>query len=129
MNAIEFQLRIPYCSRKVILEFLLEYLDFPAQNPSHTYFLEHLLCLLFRPNCEPKPSSLFGIVEVFKMASFMRKQSLALLLVLSVFLVVCIRISCQKERKIKAEKIGKKARDYNDVDVEKLLDQWNVREK
>ena len=25
-----------------------------------------------------------------------------------------------------AEKIGKKVTDFNDVDVEKLLDQWNV---
>lgn len=40
-----------------------------------------------------------------------------------------VMLVCCKERKIKAEKIGKKISDYNDVDVEKLLDQWNENDE
>ena len=37
-------------------------------------------------------------------------------------------VVCTKNNKKNANKIGKKITDYNDVDVEKLLDQWNVSE-
>lgn len=36
-----------------------------------------------------------------------------------------VMLSENKPKK-KAEKIGKKVTDFNDVDIEKLLDQWNV---
>ena len=44
------------------------------------------------------------------------------------YVIVCIFTSksVANEKKTKTEKIGKKVTDYNDVDVEKLLDQWNV---
>ena len=44
------------------------------------------------------------------------------------YVILCIFTSksVANEKKTKTEKIGKKVRDYNDIDVEKLLDQWNV---
>ena len=44
------------------------------------------------------------------------------------YVILCIFTpkSVANEKKTKTEKIGKKVTDYNDVDVEKLLDQWNV---
>ena len=44
------------------------------------------------------------------------------------YVIVCIFTSksVANEKKTKTEKIGKKVTDYNDIDVEKLLDQWNV---
>jgi hypothetical protein len=43
----------------------------------------------------------------------------------SFFLIILCTLNCAPQTAAE-KKIGKKLTDYNDVDMERLLDQWNV---
>ena len=62
----------------------------------------------------------------------MASASMGLVFCISLYLLLLsTRIDCGKDKvkQEKAKKINKDVRDYSDVDVHHLLDQWNVSRK